>query len=142
MQSWHFTVVQDKQMLQYLIDTAKAQLCLSEIPLFKEFGEGDNNLIYGAPTLIIVSGKEDANAPLSDCSAATQNMLIAAHSLGIGSLWNGLINFAFEKEQARKKLNIPDGYETYFAIALGYAVDNVDLMEKEILRDGVIDYFR
>lgn len=141
-QSWHFTVIQDPDMIQYLNDTAKDNLMKSDIPLFKQYGEDDTVLLYGAPTLIVVSGDDEDYDAIIDCSAAVQNMLIAAQSLGIGTLWNGLINFAFETQEAKTKVSIPEGYTTCFGIAIGYAVENVELMDKEILRDGVVDYIR
>ncbi len=141
-QSWHYTVIQNPDMIQYLNDTAKANLRKSDVPLFKQYGEDDTVLLYGAPTLIVVSGDEEDYDAIIDCSAAVQNMLIAAQSLGLGTLWNGLINFAFETEAAKEKTAIPAGYTTYYGIALGYAVDGVELMEKEILTDGVIDYIK
>lgn len=141
-QSWHFTVIQNRDMIQYLNDTAKINLQKSDVPAFREYGEADTVLLYGAPTLIIVSGDDNDYDAIIDCSAAVQNMLIAAQSLGLGTLWNGLINFAFETEAAIEKTAIPEGYSTYFGIALGYAKDGVELMEKEILTDGVIDYIK
>ncbi|MDR0844319.1 MAG: nitroreductase family protein [Tannerella sp.] len=45
------------------------------------------NCLYGAPTLIIVSCDERTVAPETDCAAATQNLLIAAESIGLGSCW-------------------------------------------------------
>ena len=142
-QSWHFTVIQNPAMIQYLNDTAKTNLKQSDVPLFREYGEDESiALLYGSPTLIMVSGDDEDYDAIIDCSAAVQNMLIAAQSLGLGTLWNGLINFAFQNEVVKEKTAIPAGYTTYFGIALGYAVDGVELMEKQILTDGVIDYIK
>lgn len=78
------------------------------------------NILYNAPTLIIVSGKKDAVAPKVDCSASIENMLTAAESLNIGSVWLGLVTFFFQLEDEVKKLGIPEGYEPYYGVALGY----------------------
>lgn len=143
MQSWHFTVIQNAEVIKYLQYTAKQFLKLEENMTFRKFGEDEDiDLIYGAPTLIIVSGKEDAVDPLIDCSAATQNMLLCAQSIGIGTLWNGLIDYAFKDEAARIKIGISEKYVTYYGVALGYAKKNVELMKKEIIREGVVNYIR
>ncbi|MFQ7119260.1 MAG: nitroreductase family protein [Intestinibacter sp.] len=58
-----------------------------------------------------------------DCSAATQNMLIAAESLNIGSCWVELVSLAFMGPQAkelRDKLNLPEGYTPLHCVLLGY----------------------
>ena len=140
-QSWHFTVTQNADTIVYLNDTAKTNLRKSDVPLFREFGEDETiALLYGAPTLIIVSGDDTDYDSIINCSAAVQNMLIAAQSLGLGTLWNGLINFAFETPDARQMCRIPDGFTSFFGIAIGYADPSVALTPKEVLRDGVIDF--
>ncbi|MEW6698449.1 MAG: nitroreductase family protein [Bacillota bacterium] len=64
----------------------------------------------------------------TDCTAATQNMLIAAQSIGIGTCWTQSVIHLFEGEQAaplKKELGIPDQYKPLYAISLGYkAQDN------------------
>ncbi len=49
--------------------------------------------------------------------------MLAAESLDIGSCWIGLVNFLFKSGRGTeycKKLEIPEGYEPYYAITLGY----------------------
>lgn len=142
MQSWHFTVIQDPQVLKYLNETAKENLKKSDNDFFRNFGSNCKDLIYGAPTLIIVSGNKEAVDPLIDCSAATQNMLLCAQSLGIGTLWNGFINHAFYTQEAREKTEIPEGYDTYFGIAVGYAKEGYEPIKKEIRREGIVNYIK
>ena len=74
-QSWHFTVVQDKETIQRIRKGCQ------------EMMETDRDMFYGAPTLVIVTGKQDNIAPVADCSLAIQNMFLSAASLGIGSCW-------------------------------------------------------
>ena len=74
-QSWHFTVLQNKELIAQLT-TGCQQMMGSETDPF-----------YGAPTLILVTGKEDCIAPMKDGSLAMQNMFLAAESLGLGTCW-------------------------------------------------------
>ena len=141
-QPWHFTVIQNAQLIKYLNDTASAQLRADENGYFKSFVENCSDLLYGAPTLIIVSGSRDGVNPQTDCAAAVQNMIICAQSLGLGTLWNGLINHAFKISKARAKARIPEGYDTYYGLAVGYAQQSFVPKSKEIIRDGVIDYIK
>jgi nitroreductase len=87
------------------------------------------NCLYGAPTLIIVSGNEQAPMPLdADCAAATQNLLLAAESIGLGSCWIFFVLLAFYSPQGpelRKALKIPQGYKPYDSAALGYKKESV-----------------
>jgi nitroreductase len=49
------------------------------------------------------------------CAAAIQNMLLAAHALGLGTLWFTL----FEKDSIRKTLKIDQAKEPLALICLG-----------------------
>jgi nitroreductase len=127
-QAWHFTVVQDKQLLEKLNLAAKEAARLISIPHLKDLGNDEQfDCLYGAPTLIIVSGSEQAPMPLeADCAAATQNMLLAAESLGLGSCWIFFVLLAFQSPQGtelRKELKMPEGYRPYYSAVFGYKND-------------------
>lgn len=123
-QPWHFSVVQDKVLLSTLNVETKKELLNSENELFAKMANNEQyDIFYKAPTVIIVSGDKSSHCPQVDCSAATQNMILAAESLGIGSCWIGLIAYLLcspNGGQYIKQLQIPQGYEPYFAITLGY----------------------
>lgn len=59
---------------------------------------------------------------LQDIAAATQNVLLLAHSLDIGSCWVG----AFNEEEVSKICNLPDYIRPTVMIALGYKVPKLD----------------
>lgn len=132
-QAWHFTVVQNKELLDRLNLAAKEAATQLDIEHLKQMGNNEGfNCLYGAPTLIIVSGDERSPVPLdADCAAATQNLLLAAESIGLGSCWIFFVLLAFYSQQGselRKELKIPEGYRPYSSAVLGYkkaAVVNV-----------------
>ena len=128
-QPWHFTVIQNNEKLQYINDKTKELLSKSETDWIRNFGLNPKlNVMYNAPTLIIVSGNKGALAPKVDCSAAIENMLIASESLNIGSVWLGLLTYFFKLEEEVKKLGIPDGYEPYYGVAFGYKAITKELL--------------
>ena len=53
---------------------------------------------------------------VQNCAAAIQNMLLEAHSLGLGASWIG----AFEEEKVKEICKIPDEIRPQAIIALGY----------------------
>jgi len=55
-----------------------------------------------------------------DTAMATQNMMLAAHALGLGSCCMGWIGALNSSRRARKLLNLPKGFEITNAIVLGY----------------------
>lgn len=129
-QAWHFTVIQNKVLLERLNNAAKEAAKQIDIEGIKELGNDENfNCLYNAPTLIIVSGIEPAPIPLeADCASATQNILLAAESIGLGSCWIHFVLFAFYSQQGtelRKELKIPEGYRPYYSAVVGYKKDSV-----------------
>ena len=56
-----------------------------------------------------------------DCGAATENMLVAAASMGIGSTWSGVFPMQESKENdVRALLGIPEGIKVFNIIGFGY----------------------
>ncbi len=120
-QPWHFTVIQNKELIDEMSVKSKDAMAESPVNWMASMGRAENlHLFYNAPTVIVVSGKKDAVSPLVDCCAAIQNMLIAAESLDIGSCWVGLVKFFFENPENVAKFNLPENYEPYYAVCLGY----------------------
>jgi nitroreductase/Pyruvate/2-oxoacid:ferredoxin oxidoreductase delta subunit len=82
---------------------------------------GIDRLFHGAPSAIVVGCKPGASLPKEDAMLAAQNILLAAHSMGLGSC---LIGMAVEAMKNNRKLQrvigIPDEETVYAVIALGY----------------------
>ncbi len=125
MQPWHFTVIQNPQVLDRLMKAAKTNAQYMGQDHLRALGENEDfNCLYGAPTLVIVSAPEGSVTSEQDCAAATQNMLVAAHAAGLGSCWIFFILLAFyapDADALKKELGIPEGYRPYTSVALGYA---------------------
>lgn len=124
-QAWHFTVVQNKVLLTKLNLAAKETAKTMSIEQLRALGNNEKfDCLYGAPTLIVVSGGGAMPMPLdADCAAATQNLLLAAESLGIGSCWIFFVLMAFQSEQGaalRAEMKIPEGYKPYDVAVFGY----------------------
>ena len=80
-------------------------------------------MFHNAPLVMVLSSDEKAYNGAPDCASAVQNMLLAAHSIGIGSCVIGFVRFLFSDEgklaEYRKKLQIPDGYKLLQAVIFG-----------------------
>lgn len=124
-QSWHFTVIQSRKVLHELNFETKEVLAKSDNPFLQRVGNNEElDIFNGAPTVILVSGnKNDANAP-ANCALASENILLAAHSLGIASCYIISVSYLFdgaEGEYFLNKMGVPEDYKVYNAILLGYA---------------------
>lgn len=120
-QSWFFIVVQNKEVQEIMSLKTKEQMSQSTEQWMKNRGlDGGYHLFYHAPVVIVIAGKASTYSSLIDCTAATQNMLLMAHSLGLGCCWIGLVNMYFSLPESRETLKIPDGYTAYYAITVGF----------------------
>ncbi len=83
--------------------------------------EKDDRLFHGAQAAILVGAEPDASCPHDDALLATQNILLGAETMGLGSC---LIGFAVEAlrrdRKIKKNLKIPANEKIYAVIALGY----------------------
>lgn len=85
------------------------------------YEKNEDRLFHGAPALIFIGARPGAGCPAEDALLATQNILLAAESMGLGTC---LIGFAVEAMRRdagiQKTLNIPASEKIYSVIALGY----------------------
>ncbi|HEY3426283.1 MAG TPA: nitroreductase [Negativicutes bacterium] len=123
-QPWHFTVVQNKELLGKITEIVRTVFLNSGNPAFEGRAKAENfSPFYHAPTLIIVSAAEKSIAPQSDASLALGNLFLAAHALGVGSCWIHSLRSLFDTQEGRalnKQLGIPEGYTIVGSGAFGY----------------------
>ncbi|KZX15785.1 coenzyme F420:L-glutamate ligase [Methanobrevibacter cuticularis] len=122
-QPWHFTVVQNEKLLKEINDSSIDIMSKSGDEFLEAVAKSGRNILHNAPTVIIVSGKESASNIQADCSAAIENILLAAEGLDIGACWLGLIAAFFKVESNVAKLKIPSDYIPLYGVSLGYKVN-------------------
>ena len=78
-------------------------------------------LFHGAPAVIVVAGDENASCPSEDALLATGHMLLAAHSMGLGTCLIGFVIEAMRRDRTiARSLGIPDNEIPYAVIAIGW----------------------
>ena len=84
-------------------------------------GSGKDPLFHGSTAAILVGSKPGARCPAEDALLATQNILLAAHSMGLGSCLIGYAVAAMKKDPSiQRSIGIPAEEEIHAVIALGY----------------------
>ena len=81
---------------------------------------------YGAPVILIVLAKKDVPTYIYDGSLVMGNLMNAAESLGVASIWIHRAKEEFASDFGKnllKKLGIEDEYEGIGHCALGYAAE-------------------
>ena len=106
-QPWKFIVVKSKENREKVI---------KEMP----FGK------YNSPVIIIPCVRDLATVPLNhdlaycDLSAATENILLAAHALGLGAVWCAIYPSKQRIKNIKKALGLSVGLSPFSAIYIGY----------------------
>jgi len=138
-QPWHFSVVQNPELIQEVHDEAARVMGREGSP---RFADPDFQIFYYAPTVVFIFGEKGFSWTDVDCGIAVENMALAAEGLGVGSVILGLPKPAFQGNKAdelRNRLQCPEGYDFVIALALGYSTDTKaahDLREEKISRIG------
>lgn len=82
---------------------------------------GKDRLFHGSTAAILIGSKPGASCPAEDALLATQNILLAAHSMGLGSCLIGYAVAAMKKDPSiQQSIGIPSDEEIHAVIALGY----------------------
>lgn len=109
-QPWAFVVVDDRAIL-------------NAVPEFHPHA----GMLRHAPLAIVVCA-DTTRQPLEgywlqDCAAATQNVLLAAHALGLGACWVGVQPRPEREAGLKRLLDLPDWVRPVALVALGYPAE-------------------
>jgi nitroreductase len=109
-QPWHFIVIRDREIL-------------NSIPSIHPY----SHMLREAPLGILICGdlKQEVYKGfwVQDCSAATENMLIAAHALGLGAVWLGFHPLVERVVAIRQMLSIPDHVVPLCIVSVGWPAE-------------------
>ena len=106
-QPWQFVVIRDRQMLNLVSTVHTFSYMLSQAALAI--------LVCEDPTFEVNNGRGQL-----DCSAATMNILLSAHTLGLGAVWVGIYPVEERINKIRDLLSIPSHVIPISLISLGY----------------------
>ena len=117
MQPWAVRVVDNKEFIDGVTAIAVASNPkIAEQPGFR-------NLFRNAPTVAFIACPEESYSGEYDCGLLSQNMMLAAWSMGIGSCCLGSVIPVMNMEEAKpymERLQLPEGYKLLVGIAFGY----------------------
>ena len=126
-QNWKFIVVLDPEKRKKIAEACLEQYWMQNAPVH----------------IVVCSEPEKAKRfygvrgerlySIQNCAAASQNIVLAAHSLGIGSCWVS----AFEEDALKRILKIPDYVRPQNIITLGYAEEREPLAGRYRIYDMV-----
>lgn len=106
-QPWHFVVLRDKQLFEKII----------------AFHPHAKMLTNAAAAILICGDEEQAHTPAYwpvDCAAATENMLLAAHAMGLGAVWLGIYPREERIAAMKNLISLPATIHPFSLISIGY----------------------
>lgn len=119
-QPWEFIVVDDSVLLNQLAEA---------LPYAK--------MAANAPMAIVICGNKERTLPgvddnlwEQDCSAASENILLAAHALGLGGVWTCLYPHTDRMDATREILNIGENLIPFNLIPIGHPEKDHEPMDK------------
>lgn len=126
LQTWKFTAVLDPAKIQQLA------------ALIKETLNRDQYDMYCPQAIIIPSNEADSPFGMEDNACALENIFLAAHSMGLGSVWINQLRDIHDVPAIRALLTeweIPENHRIYGMAALGYPAP---VPEKPVVKTGTI----
>lgn len=116
-QTWAVRVVDAPDFINGVTEIAvKQNPKLKEQPNFKNF-------FRNAPTVAFIACPEESYSGEFDCGLLSENMMLSAWSMGIGSCCLGSVVPVMNSDEAKpylEQLSLPEGYKLLMAIAFGY----------------------
>ena len=111
-QPWHFFVVRDEKLRNAIADSL-------------EYGkhalrEASVAIVVAGDSTRFLEGEEASGFWVEDCSAAAENLLLAAHSMGLGAVWCGVYPISERVNMLRKLLGAGDNIVPMCIIPVGY----------------------
>jgi nitroreductase len=113
-QPWHFIVVTDRKQMHALADALPFGKMLHHAPL-------------GIVVCVDLELEKYPGFWVQDCSAATQNLLLAAHAQGLGAVWLGVYPVEERVVSVKQVLELPGQVVPLCIVALGYPVTRPEL---------------
>ncbi|MBP3356171.1 MAG: nitroreductase family protein [Rikenellaceae bacterium] len=138
-QPWEVRVVDDPEFLEGV-----TALQLEEMdPERREAmtGEGFRNMFRNAPTVVFIANKADGSGQI-DCGLMGGNMILAARSMGIGSVClGGPVAFMRSEKAADylRRLGFSEGYSLLYAIGFGYPDEEPEAKPRDASKVVFVD---
>ena len=114
MQPWKIIVIQDKSFIDEMDMLSKQD----DKTIYERMMGRGGKVFYNAPCMFVIAKKEGTDL---DCGIVSENIALAASSLGLGNVICGLARLVFDTAKGEEFKNkiIPEGYDFGVAVLVG-----------------------
>ena len=126
LQPWIFAVFHGRKRLSEYSEQAKEHLVRTTEPSFgldpriDQYANAAVNIFHGADTLIVICARPSRFFPVEDCFLAAQNLMLAAHGLGLGTCPVGFARPWFNLPHVKNQLGMPSHCTAVLPIVVGH----------------------
>ena len=124
LQPWKIIVITDKTLIDEMDAAAMAVLAANpDQTAYNRFKERGGKIFYNAPCLFLVMKDATAKWGEMDSGIVTQNIALAAASLGLDNVIVGMAAIPFNSpagDEFKKRVGWPEGYEFGMGVCVGY----------------------
>lgn len=127
MQPWGFLCIEGREELDAMSEQIKKELAanIDSVPHLKQYEtwltNPKFNVFNRASNALVIYGDTSSYYYREDCSMAAGNIMLAAHSMGIGTCWLGFAEFYMNTPEFKQAHHVPDNYELVCVMSLGYS---------------------
>lgn len=115
-----------KSGIKGIINTAKDLVHFSH---GSDFMNAEDPVFHGAPVVIFITSKKDNEWATLDIGMCSQNIMLAAKSIGLDSCPVGMGKY-IEQTKIYSRMNIPESEHVHLAIILGYGNESPEVKER------------
>lgn len=126
LQPWAFLITEGRTTLSQFSERAKRHLLETMTPdssIFHyrgQLSEPAFDIFYGASVLIVIAATFDAAQSAEDCCLAAQNLMLAAHGIGLGTCCIGFARPWLNLAETKAELVLPASYSPIIPLVVGY----------------------
>ena len=121
-QPWQVIIVTNKALIEEIDAAGVEELAASgDMAAVERIRSRGGKMLYNAPCMVVIA-IEDTKYAKFDCGILTQNVALAAHSLGLGNVicaMTGLALAGSRGEELKERLCFPEGYSFGMSILIG-----------------------
>jgi nitroreductase len=125
-QPWAFAVIRGRERLDRYSGRAKAHL-LAILPQLLDLHQRadalasrEYNVFHHAENVVVIYAQPAAHHPVDDCLLAAQNLMLAAHGMGLGTCPIGFARPWFDLPEIKRELGIPENFTAAMPLAIGW----------------------
>jgi nitroreductase len=141
-QPWQIIVITDKKLIDELdAEGMKILSAADDRSGYERIMSRGGKLFYNAPCMIIAA-TGGSNPAAMDCGILSENIALAAHSLGLGNVICGMASIPFSGQKSddfKKRLKFPDGYDFGIAVLVGTAKSTKEPHELDMTKVTYIE---